>query len=106
LSAYRRPEEKEMQKFCVTTLVDLAVNGFARQLGVLAGTLVTCLLAPALASADQSFQVTSSTGFPAGGNPSYTTTQTLDSAKMGAPGKVTIALAPGVLASLAANPSC
>jgi len=61
---------------------------------------------PALASADQQFQVTSPSGFPAGGNPSYTTTQVLDSQNMGAPGKVRITLAPGVLASLAANPSC
>jgi hypothetical protein len=67
---------------------------------------MVCLAAPALASAAQAFQVTSPTGFPAGGHPSYTTTQILDSGSMGAPGKVTITLAPGVLASLAANPSC
>src|SRR5881275_328487 len=95
-----------MQKFCVSSPVDLEVNGLARQIAALAGALTVCLLAPALAAADQSFQVSSPTGFPAGGNPSYTTTQVLDSAKMGAPGKVTITLAPGVLASLAANPSC
>jgi hypothetical protein len=64
------------------------------------------LAVPALASAAQSFQVSSPTGFPAGGDPSYTTTQILDSGAMGAPGKVTITLAPGVLASLNANPSC
>jgi hypothetical protein len=67
---------------------------------------VIALATPALASAQQSFQVSSPTGFPAGGDPSYTTTQILDSQAMGAPGKVTITLAPGVLASLAANPSC
>jgi hypothetical protein len=67
---------------------------------------MVCLCVPALASATQSFQVSSPKGFPAGGDPSYTTTQNLDSAAMGAPGKVTITLAPGVLASLAANPSC
>jgi hypothetical protein len=67
---------------------------------------MVCLAVPALASAAQSFQVSSPTGFPAGGDPSYTTTQLLDSSAMGAPGKVTITLAPGVLASLAANPSC
>jgi hypothetical protein len=82
------------------------VNGFARQVAVLAGALALCLGTPALASAAQSFAVTSPTGFPAGGHPSYTTTQNLDSAAMGSPGKVTITLAPGVLASLAANPSC
>jgi hypothetical protein len=67
---------------------------------------MVCLSVPALASAAQSFQVSSPTGFPAGGDPSYTTTQILDSGSMGNPGKVTITLAPGVLASLAANPSC
>jgi hypothetical protein len=82
------------------------VNGFARQIALLAGALTFCLAAPALASADQQFQVSSTTGFPAGGHPSYTTTQILDSSAMGSPGKVTITLAPGVLASLAANPSC
>jgi hypothetical protein len=86
--------------------VSRVVNGFARQIGVLAGALTLLLAAPALASAGQSFQVSSPTGFPANGDPSYTTTQVLDSASMGAPGKVTITLAPGVLASLAANPSC
>ncbi len=82
------------------------MNGIARQLAVVAGALALSLAAPALASAAQSFQVTSPTGFPAGGDPSYTTTQVLDSGSMGAPGKVTITLAPGALASLAANPSC
>jgi hypothetical protein len=82
------------------------VNGVARHIAVLAGALALSLATPALASAAQSFQVTSPTGFPAGGDPSYTTTQNLDSASMGQPGKVTITLAPGALASLAANPSC
>jgi hypothetical protein len=86
--------------------VTRAVNGFARQIAVLAGALTLFLTLPALASADQSFQVSSPTGFPAGGDPAYTTTQNLDSSSKGAPGKVTITLAPGVLASLAANPSC
>ena len=67
---------------------------------------MVCLAVPALASAAQSFKVSSPTGFPAGGDPSYTTTQILDSGAKGAPGKVTITLAPGVLASLNANPSC
>jgi hypothetical protein len=82
------------------------VNGFARQIAVFAGALALALGLPALASAAQSFQVSSPTGFPANGDPSYTTTQILDSSSMGAPGKVTITLAPGVLASLAANASC
>lgn len=82
------------------------MNGFARQIAALAGALSLLLIAPALASADQGFQVTSQTGFPAGSDPSYTTTQLLDSQSMGAPGKVQITLAPGVLASLNANPTC
>jgi hypothetical protein len=60
---------------------------------------------PSLASAAQSLAVTSGTGFPAGGDPSYSTTIKLDTSA-GAPGKMTIALAPGALASVAANPSC
>jgi hypothetical protein len=82
------------------------VNGFARHFAVLAGALTLSLAVPSLASASQSFQVSSPTGFPANGDPSYTTTQVLDSSSMGAPGKVTITLAPGVLASLNANASC
>ena len=73
---------------------------------MVAGALALSLATPALASAAQSFSVTSPTGFPAGGDPSYTTTQNLDSGAMGQPGKVTITLAPGALASLAANPTC
>ncbi|HEY2161883.1 MAG TPA: hypothetical protein VGH24_11300 [Solirubrobacteraceae bacterium] len=81
------------------------MNGFARQIAVLAGALVLFVAAPALASAAQSFKVTSSTGFPAGGDPSYTQTQVLDTSH-GSPGAVRITSAPGVLASLAANPTC
>ena len=72
--------------------------------GVLAVVALMCVV-PSLASAAQSLAVTSGNGFPAGGDPSYTTTIGLDSG-VGAPGKVTIALAPGALASVAANPSC
>ena len=82
------------------------MNGFARQIAALAGALGLSLAVPVLASASQSFVVTSPTGFPANGDPSYTTTQNLDSGTMGEPGNVTITLAPGVLASLAANASC
>ena len=71
---------------------------------VLATTALMCAV-PALASAAQSLSVTSGSGFPAGGDPSYTTTINLDTSA-GSPGKVTIALAPGALASVAANPSC
>jgi len=81
------------------------VNGLARKIAALAGALTVCLVVPALASAAQSFKVTSATGFPAGGDPSYTETQVLDSSH-GSPGAVRITTAPGVLASLAANPSC
>ena len=72
--------------------------------GVAVVTALMCVV-PALASAAQSLGVTSAHGFPAGGDPSYTTTINLDTSA-GAPGKVTIALAPGALASVAANPSC
>ena len=60
---------------------------------------------PALAAAAQSFTVTSPTGFPAGGHPTYTTGINLDTSA-GSPGKVGITLAPGVLASVSANPGC
>ena len=63
------------------------------------------LATPALASAAQSLAVTSPTGFPAGGDPTYTTTTSLDTSA-GTPSKVKIAFAPGVLASTTANPSC
>jgi hypothetical protein len=81
------------------------VNGLPRQILAVAGAIALSLGTPAVASAAQSFVVSSPTGFPAGGDPSYTTTQNLDTSQ-GAPGKVMITLAPGVLASLAANPSC
>lgn len=76
--------------------------------GVLLGTALGVSLAlagPSVASAAQSFAVTSPTGFPAGGDPTYTTTINLDTSA-GTPGKVSIQLAPGVLASVSANPSC
>lgn len=60
---------------------------------------------PALASAAQSFAVTSQDGFPAGGHPTYTTTIGLDTSA-GGPLSETVTLAPGVLASLAAAPQC
>ena len=63
------------------------------------------LATPALASAAQSLAVTSPTGFRAGGDPTYTTTTSLDTSA-GTPSKVKIAFAPGVLASTTANPSC
>jgi hypothetical protein len=67
--------------------------------------ILVALAAPGSASAAQSLAVTSPTGFPAGGDPSYTTSTTLDDSA-GTPSKVTIALQPGVLASANANPSC
>jgi hypothetical protein len=70
---------------------------------LLAGVLA--LFAPASALAAQSLSVTSATGFPAGGHPSYTTHVTLDTGA-GTPSSVIIRLAPGVLASPSANPSC
>ena len=63
---------------------------------------------PAAAGAAQSFSVGSPSGgssFQANGDPSYTTSMTFDSAA-GAPQTALITLSPGVLASLAANPSC
>jgi hypothetical protein len=63
------------------------------------------LLAPASALGAQSLMITSPTGFPAGGDPSYTTAIALDSSA-GTPKSVTIKLAPGVLAAPSANPSC
>jgi hypothetical protein len=63
------------------------------------------LAAPAQALGAQSLAVTSPTGFPAGGDPTYTTKIALDSSA-GTPQNVTIKLAPGVLAAPSANPSC
>jgi hypothetical protein len=60
---------------------------------------------PSAALGAQSLAVTSAHGFPAGGDPSYTTNVTLDSSA-GTPSSVTIRLAPGVLAAPSANPSC
>ena len=80
-----------------------------RRIWLVALVLAAPLTFPALASAAQSFAVSAANGgapnFPAGSDPSYTTTENLDSGHMG-PGKVTIKSAAGVLASLAANPSC
>jgi hypothetical protein len=65
------------------------------------------LAVPGLASAKQSFMITSASGtFPAGGHPTYTTTIGLDSTSAGTPSSLAIHLMPGVLASPAANPSC
>lgn len=66
---------------------------------------VVALAAPAIASAAQKLAITSPTGFPAGGHPSYTTAITLDTSA-GAPGKLSLMLAPGALASVSANPAC
>lgn len=64
------------------------------------------LALPAIASAAQTFAVTSqSNGFPAGGHPTYTTTVNLDTSA-GGPTSETVTLSPGVLASLAAAPNC
>lgn len=76
------------------------------RLALFASATALALGFPAGALASQAFAITSPSGsFPAGGDPSYTTLTTLDSSA-GSPGKVAITLAPGVLASLAANPSC
>jgi hypothetical protein len=78
----------------------------ARAVTIALGLAVVIALAvPALARAAQSISVTSPTGFPAGGDPTFTTTSTLDT-RAGTPGLVTVTLAPGVLASANANPSC
>jgi hypothetical protein len=66
------------------------------------------LALPAFASAAQSFSIGSPSGsasFQANGDPTYTTSITFDSSH-GAPQTAIITLSPGVLASLAANPSC
>jgi hypothetical protein len=93
---------REIRVFCAT---NLQVNGFARQIVALAGALLMWLAVPSLAAAAQSFSVSSSQGFPAGGDPSFTTTQVLDTSH-GSPGAVKITQAAGVLSSLNANPSC
>ncbi len=71
---------------------------------VIAST-VAMLGLPASAFAAQSFAITSPTGFPAGGDPTYTTGISLDTGA-GTPSNVLIRLAPGVLAAPSANPSC
>jgi hypothetical protein len=66
------------------------------------------LTVPELASATQTFSVRNPNGgssFQAGSDASYTTTMTFDSSA-GAPQTALISLSPGVLGSLAANPSC
>ena len=63
------------------------------------------LLVPGSALAAQSLAVTSPTGFPAGGHPTYSTKIALDSSA-GTPSTVQIRLAPGVAAAPSANPSC
>ena len=61
---------------------------------------------PVLASAAQSISVTSATGsFPAGGDPTFTTTTQLDTSA-GTPSSITVRLAPGVLSSATASPTC
>jgi hypothetical protein len=70
--------------------------------------LVVGLAFPGLASAAQTFSVGSpggSSSFQANSDPSYTTSMTFDSAD-GAPQQALVTLSPGVLASLAVNPSC
>jgi hypothetical protein len=93
----RRPTIYEPVPFC----------GAMRQLffRVVPLAAALALSTPALASAAQSLAVTSPTGFPAGGDPSYTTTTSLDTSA-GTPSKVKIVFAPGVLASTTADPSC
>src|SRR6202040_2316213 len=66
-------------------------------------TTAVALTAPATALGQQSLAITSPTGFPAGGHPSYTTHIGLDTSA-GTPSTLTIRLAPGVLASPSANP--
>ncbi|HTX46682.1 MAG TPA: hypothetical protein VMD48_10400 [Solirubrobacteraceae bacterium] len=70
--------------------------------------LAVWMTLPGIASAAQTFSVGSPSGsssFQANGDPSYTTSMTFDSSA-GAPQTALITLSPGVLASLAANPSC
>jgi len=67
--------------------------------------VLTMLGSPSLATAAQSLSISSPTGFPAGGDPTYATNIGLDTGA-GAPSSLTIRLMPGVLASPAANPSC
>ena len=77
----------------------------ASRLTALLFTTALGLIAPASALAGQSLGITSPTGFPAGGDPTYTSKIGLDSSA-GTPSAITIKLAPGVLAAPSANPSC
>jgi hypothetical protein len=66
------------------------------------------LALPAIASAAQTFSIGSpggSSSFQANADPTYSTSMTFDGSD-GAPQTALITLSPGVLASLAANPSC
>lgn len=79
-----------------------------RRWGTIYAVMLVWLALPGFASAAQTFSVGSPSGsssFPANGDPTYTTSMTFDTSR-GAPQKALITLSPGVLASLAANPSC
>jgi hypothetical protein len=75
------------------------------RLAILIASTLVALVAPASASAVQSLGITSPTGFPAGGDPTYTTNISLDTSA-GTASKIALSLAPGVLAAPSANPSC
>ena len=75
------------------------------RLTIVVGSMLVALMLPASALAAQTFGITSTTGFPAGGDPTYTTNIGLDTTA-GTASTIAITLAPGVLASPAANPSC
>lgn len=90
------------------TSVDAKTDHFTgvRRACLVALALGASLAFPPLASAAQSLAVTSQTGaFPAGGDPTFTTTTTLDTSA-GTPSSITVSLAPGVLSSASASPSC
>jgi hypothetical protein len=67
--------------------------------------LLVVMATPSVALAGQSVSVSSAGGFPAGGDPTFTTTTSLDTGA-GTPSLVTVRLAPGVLSSANANASC
>lgn len=75
------------------------------RLALVIASALAALAAPASASAAQSLAITSPTGFPAGGDPTYTTNISLDTTA-GTASKIALSLAPGVLAAPSANPSC
>ena len=79
----------------------------ARRWWLVVGVLMGVLATPGIASAAQSFSVSSPSGgsFQAGSDSDYTTTINFDTSA-GAPQSAIVAITPGVLASLAANPSC